>query len=1121
VVELKPSAERGHAELILRIRRAASRWRRERGLSGLSRVGVIFLAGFVPYLIVDSVSPMPPVLRVSWLCALLVFVVAGLVVWVWRPLARRFDPVAAAAAVEREHPELGEELEAAAELWRKRGETRTGYSVELIDALILRVVRETSGIDFSAVGRTGELRRWRIRFGAAVIAGGLACFAVGPRLGPAVGRLAHPLAVPEPPMVSLAVEPGDVTLVAGSDLAVRVAVTGPARGAPVLETEHAGEPPQEAAMAPAGGGYRAVVRNVRETFRYAVVLGEVRSPWYSARVIERPFVAGIRLDYRYPAYSGLLPKTVDENNGDITALKGTTVGVTVSASKPLERAWLDFGPGREIELTRLAPDVFECEIRVLEDASYAVRMLDVDGLENPDPPTYSVVVVRDEYPLVRIVEPGEDGEVPRGMMLPVAVSAVDDYGITRLSIRYSIEGRAGEGVVSLGEFTAPVPRDVVREATWDLSETGILPGSALVYFAEVVDNDEVGGPKVSRSESYVLRFPSMAELYQSAVGEQEDVLSDLGDLVDEQRELRDEFGDIQEDIRSQPTIDWQKEERVERALERQEDVVDKVAEMAERMSELTDKMSETDRITLETLEKMDELTRLLDEVATDEMRELLEQIRRAMDAMSPEEVSRAMEETSLTQDDYLRRLEQTLNLLRRVKAEQDLADIANRANELASKEERIAEEAKKAPNASGCRKLASEQEGIQKKTEELRADLERAIEEMRNVDRPAAREMEGAAAAMDREGTLEKMSDAKSFLEAGEPTKAEASCRSAANDLLALFSSLSSCRGGMSCRLNQRDRETTLRAIDELLSVSGEQEEIVAAVEGRRRIPRGEIVELVAKETDLVDAMTAIAERMFQVSGDSFVIDPAVYRSFGIVQASMTRAAAKIADGGTSAGYKEARLALGRVNRLIVELLTARRSQSSGGGSALEQLMSELRRMAEEQQALTSMTEELRRQLEDAGMGSDVSRQLAEMKAHQQRILEEARRLAKEFGDRREILGRLEDTVGEIEETLAEMERSGASEETINRQKRILSRLLDAQRSLRRRDYKRERRSRPGEEYVRSGPQALPEEITRATEQLREDLLRAMQRDYPPEYRALIRAYFEGLSRDVAAEGAR
>jgi chromosome segregation ATPase len=480
-----------------------------------------------------------------------------------------------------------------------------------------------------------------------------------------------------------------------------------------------------------------------------------------------------------------------------------------------------------------------------------------------------------------------------------------------------------------------------------------------------------------------------------------------------------------------------------------------------------------------------------------------------------------MEHLSITQDDYLRRLEQTLNLLKRAKAEQQLADLAERAKDLAEREEQLAREAETA-DASKSESLAAEQEQLQEELEQLRKDLEQAIEEMGELDPAAAGEMAEAAAEMEACELSEKMEQARSKLSESKPSEASEMCQSASNDLLALFTRLSSCQGGMACSVQNRDRAATLRAIDELLGVSAEQEEIVEAVDGRSRIPRPELVELVAKEADLVEAMSAIADRMFQVSKDSYVIDPSIYRSFGAVQMAMTRAASHIADGGASAGHKEARAALGSVNSLVVHLLTSNQSSSGMSGGAMNQLMQQLRQMGEQQSRLNEMTEALRQQMEQLGMSMGAERQLAEMRGMQESILEEARRLAEEFGDRREILGRLDDTVEEMEGTLEEMERSGASQETVDRQKRILSRLLDAQRSLRKRDYTRERTSQTGERYARTVPGELPRDIERARQELREDLLRAMQRGYPSEYRELIRAYFRGLTSDVTgldAEG--
>jgi DNA-binding transcriptional regulator YiaG len=1113
-------SERGHRELEKRIASADLRSRLVRSQAGAMRAAVPVLASLAACVFVDALLPLAPAVRVGWLGAVALLAVLGAALWVARPFARRVDAVRVAAAIEREHPELGEALESATELWSKRGAGRTGYSVELIDALIARVVAATTGVAFSAEGDLGERRRWSRGLAVAALASTVALASLGGRLGPALGRLASPMTAPAVPVITLTVLPGDTTVIAGDDLTIDASVAGPAESPPVLRLAPVGEDASERAMARAGEGYRSVIEDLRTDLRYQVAVGPEESAWYRARVIERPFVTGIRLDYDFPDYSGLVSRTVDENSGDITALAGTRVQITVSASKPLERAWLDFEGGRTDELSRAGPETFEGEIAVGQNARYSIGIHDLDGLESPSPPVYSIVAIRDEYPLVRIVDPGEDREMPRDMNLPVAVSAVDDYGISRIVIRYAIEGRADEGVVPVADPVEGSPRDVEREFQWDLSETGILPGSVLVYFAEVADNDAVGGPKVARSESYVLRFPSMSELYQDVVGEQDDITEGLDELAREQKTLHDEFDEIRDEFRSDPSLDWQKEQRINQSLDRQESLADRVSDMADQMSDLSERMTESDRITLETLDKMQEISQLLDDISTDEMRDLLDQIRSAMSQLSPDEVSRAMEQTSMSQEDYLRRLEQTASLLRRVKAEQTLADLGNRASDLSNREAKLADQAGQNPPAGQCQGLSRDQQALAEEAAKLRRELEDAAREMEAVDRDAAAQMREAAGQMDLSKTLEKMQQAmKSFAEA-DPDAAMSSCQSAASDLLTLFTSLSSCQGGMSCSLQKRDRETTLRAVDELLGVSAEQEKVVVAVENRSRIPREEIVELVAKEADLIDAMGDIANRIFEASKESFSIDAQILRSFGAVQMALSGAASKIADGGVSAGHTEAERGLASLNNLIVGLLTANQSQSKTGGSALQQLMDQLRQMSEDQSQLMGATDALRRQLDQAGMGPDLDRQLAEIRGQQERLLEEARRLSQEFGDRKEILGSLDDTVAELEKAVDEMGRSGASQETINRQRRILSRLLDAQRSLRQRDYTEERRSRSGGEYQRESPGAVPEDLVRATEELREDLLRAMQHEYPPEYREMIRSYFEDLARDIGS-GAR
>jgi hypothetical protein len=121
------------------------------------------------------------------------------------------------------------------------------------------------------------------------------------------------------------------------------------------------------------------------------------------------------------------------------------------------------------------------------------------------------------------------------------------------------------------------------------------------------------------------------------------------------------------------------------------------------------------------------------------------------------------------------------------------------------------------------------------------------------------------------------------------------------------------------------------------------------------------------------------------------------------------------------------------------------------------------------------------------------------------------------MGNRPEILGRFDQVIKDMGKVEEDLSGKQLSQETINRQNRILSRLLDYQMSLRQRDYTRRRQAKPGQNIYQAGSSALPQDLGEQQDQLRQDLLEALKEDYPKEYKDLIRAYFEALSREQRA----
>ena len=61
---------------------------------------------------------------------------------------------------------------------------------------------------------------------------------------------------------------------------------------------------------------------------YFVEAAGVRSPIYTLKVVDLPYVQKLELEFHFPSYTGLEPRKV-EDGGDIAVLKGTEVRVHV------------------------------------------------------------------------------------------------------------------------------------------------------------------------------------------------------------------------------------------------------------------------------------------------------------------------------------------------------------------------------------------------------------------------------------------------------------------------------------------------------------------------------------------------------------------------------------------------------------------------------------------------------------------------------------------------------------------------------------------------------------------------------------------------------------------------
>jgi len=128
--------------------------------------------------------------------------------------------------------------------------------------------------------------------------------------------------------------------------------------------------------------------------------------------------------------------------------------------------------------------------------------------------------------------------------------------------------------------------------------------------------------------------------------------------------------------------------------------------------------------------------------------------------------------------------------------------------------------------------------------------------------------------------------------------------------------------------------------------------------------------------------------------------------------------------------------------------------------------------------------------------------------------LEQLAKEAAQSGDLSKMLGDLNKIAQEMREVQTDLAQGNVNPETLRKQERIVSRLLDSQRSARERDYEKKRKAESGKEIARKSPGAIDLSTQEGRNRLRQDMLKALEEGYAKDYGELIKKYFELLGQE-------
>lgn len=284
----------------------------------------------------------------------------------------------------------------------------------------------------------------------------------------------------KPALYDLRVTPGDATIRRHADQLVSALPAG--MRSPVVKLFARFQSSarwEEITMQPKAAGsfavgYQFLFAGLPENVEYYVTAGAMTSKHFNIRVSDLPALKQIRVTYHFPKWTGM-PSETEERSGDLRAVVGTEAELEVTTDRPLVGGQLLLDNGRHVQLSGGANNVYHGTLQMDQDGVYHVA-----GVEAGQPVRVSedffIEARKANPPTIALERPRGDFHASPIDEVTIAAKASDEYGLSNVSLHYSVNGGVettvdllktkgakqadGSTVISLEDFKL-VPGDLV------------------------------------------------------------------------------------------------------------------------------------------------------------------------------------------------------------------------------------------------------------------------------------------------------------------------------------------------------------------------------------------------------------------------------------------------------------------------------------------------------------------------------------------------------------------------------------------------------------------------------------------------------------------------------------
>lgn len=724
--------------------------------------------------------------------------------------------------------------------------------------------------------------------------------------------------------------------------------------------------------------------------------------------------------------------------------------------------------------------------------------------------SHQLSVIADQFPSIEVNE-SADSLSSKALYFSGAIA--DDYGFSSLKFKYSIK----EDGKTKTEQSVPIAIKANQLETaffylWDFNAIEIKPGQVMVYYFEVADNDGVNGAKIARSAIKTYQAPTSQEVAAKLAEGSDALKKKMESTIKLASSIEKESKKLSQNLLDKKQLSFEDKKQIEQLLEKQKQLDEAVKEIKKQNEKNTFEKEENNAINEALKEKQKQIDDLFNNVLDEKTKELLQKLQRLMELNSKDQTREELSKMQLDNKSLKNELDRILELYKQLEFEQNLQNKIDRLNEMAKQQKELSKQSKDKKTTAGD--IKSKQDELNKDFKALQDELEKLADKNQELEKPNAFENpEKETSSIEK-----KQKESKDQLDKNDKQKAGEKQEQAAEEMEKLAQKMSEQQQQGEEQESKVNQKELRRLLENLLATSFEQEKVMLSLR-KMTINDPSYVSNVQQQNTIKDNMKTIADSLFSLSKRVPQIESTVNTEVDKINFNIEKAIDQLGDRRTGEANRFQQTAMTSLNNLALMLNEAleqmQKSKSAGKGGGGKG-MKQLQKMQEE---LNKKMQEARNKMEKEGNKGIVpkgqmSQEFAEMARQQQMIREALQKInTEENKDGKGALGNLNQTIKEMKQTENELVNKKLAQETMNRQKNLLTKLIDADKAQREQDEDSKRESKAAKEFPPSYQQMLDK--FKKQQQSESELIQKLPPNLNYYYKNKVAEYFKLLNSPV------